>query len=60
MIQNAKRYMEKIMINHDMDNSDTFLGYLPCSHIMEMLCDVKNVSKLFSYQKKLPLIVAPL
>ena len=33
--------MDKIMVSYDMDNSDTFLGYLPSSHILEMLADVR-------------------
>ena len=32
--------MDRVFLNYDLDNSDTFLSYLPMSHIMEMLCDV--------------------
>ena len=50
MLENAKRYMQNIMVNYNMDNNDVFLGYLPSSHILEMLCDVSAPFFSFPFQ----------
>lgn len=40
-IQNVKNYINRLSYEFNMDNDDTFLSYLPLSHIFELVCEVR-------------------
>lgn len=42
ILQSSKSIMERIHFTHHFDNNDTFLAYLPMSHIFELMCEVSE------------------
>lgn len=40
ILQSARGVVERIQVSFNLNNSDTFLAYLPMSHIFEMMCEL--------------------